>query len=69
MAVRRRREASRHARLAIWNFQPVYGLISHAPGRIFYNRARAPAASIIVEPRGRCSWIYGSLFRMSGTGS
>src|SRR5262245_11467560 len=44
--------------------------MSQAPGRTSRSRARAPpASSMAFDPRGRPSWRYGSLYRMSGTGS
>src|SRR5215472_5957119 len=44
--------------------------MSQAPGRTSRSRARAPAtSSMAFDPRGRCSWRYGSLYRMSGTGT
>src|SRR6266511_6023251 len=52
------------------HLQPVKGLMSQAPGRTSRSRARAPAASSMAfDPRGRSSWRYGSLYRMSGTGT
>jgi hypothetical protein len=44
--------------------------MSQAPGRTSRSRACAPAASSMAfDPRGRFSWRYGSLCRMSGTGT
>jgi hypothetical protein len=51
------------------HFWPVKELMSQAPGRTSRKRARTPAASSMAfDPRGRSSWRYGRLYRMSGTG-
>ena len=51
------------------HFQPLYELMSQAPGRTSRSLTLAPAASSMAfDPRGRSSWRYGSLFRISGTG-